>query len=240
MTSTSVETTTSGITTPVRRSPALLLSVVGVFTVLAGTLSILSLHVVEPTASGVDPVRRNISEYVYTELGWVFNYGVIAVAVGSLLIGTSLWVSGALRPLSGGSSALMAWSISLVVLVIFPKHDRTALVPSSNGTVHRIASLIAFVSVPIAAIAIARHRSGALRRPARLALVFGIISAGWLTVLLGGFVVGPITNKPWWQVLPLGLMERGMAFFAIAGLVGVGWLAGRASRKPAEPAPTAG
>ena len=116
-----------------------------------------------------------------------------------------------------------------MVLVIFPKHD-WSVGPSSHGSIHRVASLVAFVSVPLAAIAIARHRAGRLKAPARTAMITGLISAGWLSFLVGAFLLGPVTGTPWYRVFPLGLMERGIAVFAVAAVFAIGWLALRAAR----------
>ncbi|WP_157970712.1 DUF998 domain-containing protein [Nakamurella deserti] len=233
MTSTSVTNEAAAARTPVDgRTPraAAALPVAGLVVLLAGSLAVLALHVVPPT-SATSPWRRTISEYAYSSLGWVFDLGVVAVAAGSLLIAGSLWATRALRPLSPGSIALLAWSVSLVVLVIFPKHD-WSVGPSAHGSIHRVASLVAFVSVPLAAVAIARHRQGRLKAPARTALVSGIVSAGWLSFLVGAFLLAPVTGTPWYRMFPLGLMERGIAVFAVAALVALGWLALRAVREP--------
>ena len=229
-TTTSVELFRPDTPSPVRRGPALAAAVVGIIAVLTGTIAILTLHLMSPTAL-ISPLRRTISEYAYTTLGWVFNSGVVLIAAGSLLIAGSLWFSRSLPRLGAGTAAMLGWSASLVVLVIFPKHN-WSVGPAGHGTVHRIASLVAFVCVPIAAIALARRRTAPFTRTARLALMFAWISAGWLATLMAAFIIGPFTGTPWWLVFPLGLMERGMAFFAILAVVGVGALAVRAARAP--------
>lgn len=231
MTSTSIEMEPTGTVTRSGGATSLL-PLAGMAAVLVGTLAVLVLHVVPPTSS-TSPYRRTISEYAYSTLGWVFNAGVLAIAAGSLLIAFSLWASRALRPLSVGSLGVVAWGVSLVVLVIFPKHD-WSVGPSGHGSIHRVASLVAFFSVPLAAVAIARHREGRLRPPAVLVRIFGVVSGCWLGMLIGGFVLGPITGTPWYRVFPLGLMERGMAFFAIAAVLAAGWLAIRAATHPAQ------
>jgi hypothetical membrane protein len=233
-TSTTTSTTTAAdglVVAPTRqrRSGASAVPVVGIFVLLAGAVAILVLHVVPPT-SATSPWRRTISEYAYSSLGWVFNVGVLAVAAGSLIIASSLWASGALRRVSAGSLCLVAWSASLAVLVVFPKHD-WSVGPSSHGSIHRAASLIAFASVPLAAIAIGRRRSGRLAVPARTAMTCGIVSAGFLSLLVGAFLLRPLTGTPWYRVFPLGLMERGITAFAVAAIVALGWLALRAARE---------
>lgn len=212
------------------RSTAVVPAVLGIVILAVGSLAILALHVIPPT-SATSPWRRTISEYAYSSLGWVFNAGVLAVAAGSLLITLTLWATRTIRPLSVGSLGLLAWSTSLVVLVIFPKHD-WSVGPSSHGSIHRVASLVAFISVPIAAVVIARRRAGRLTAPARTAMITGLTSAGWLSFLVVAFVLAPITGTPWYRLFPLGLMERGIAVFAVAAVLALGWLALRAAREP--------
>lgn len=235
MTSTPVTSVRDGGQRPVAaRRGAAALPAVGLLVLLAGTAAVLVLHVVPPTAA-TDPWRRTISEYAYSTLGWVFDLGVLAVAAGSLIITGSLWATRTVRRGSVGSIALLAWSAALVVLVVFAKHD-WSVGPSAHGSIHRVASLVAFVSVPLAAVAVARHRSGRLAAPARTALVAGVVSAGWLSFLVGAFVLGPVIGTPWYRVFPLGLMERGIAVFAVATVLALGWLAWRAARDPQGPA----
>lgn len=229
MTSTSVSGSVTADRADQADAPASrLVPLLGMLVLAAGTLAVLALHVLPPTAA-TSPWRRTISEYAYSSLGWVFDLGVLAVAAGSLLIAVSMWSTRTLRPGSLGSVALVAWTVSLVVLVIFPKHD-WSVGPSSHGSIHRVASLVAFISVPIAAVVIARRRSGRLTAPARTALVTGLVSAGWLAFLVGAFLLGPLTGTPWYRAFPLGLMERGIAVFAVAAVFALGWLALRAAR----------
>lgn len=226
MTATSVQVSTPKSAAR-RGSPALLTAVIATVAVAVGASAVLALHVVAPTSS-ISPLRRTISEYAYTDLGWVFNAGVLTIAIGSALIAAALCGATAMRPSSAGAIAMLTWSVALVVLVIFPKHD-WSVGPSSHGSIHRVASLVAFVSVPIAAFAIGRRRPSPTRAAGRVAMLFGILAGAWLAVLVGGFVVGPLTDTPWWQVYPLGLMERGMAFSAVAAVLALGWLAIRSA-----------
>ncbi len=208
---------------------AMALAWVGMLTLLTGVLAILVLHVIPPT-DAISAYRRTISEYAYTTLGWAFNAGVLAVSAGSVLITVSLWLSRTLRRTSVSGPLMLLWSAALVVLVVFPKHD-WSVGPSGHGAIHRMASLVAFVSVPIAVILIGRHRAGSLRSPGRTAAVSGIIAAGWLSLILGAYLFGPLSRTPWWLVFPLGLVERGVAFFSVAAVLSLGMLSIRAARQ---------
>jgi hypothetical protein len=112
------------------------------------------------------------------------------------------------------------WVLGLVAVVAFPKHNFVAG-PSVSGTVHRYATLIAFVALPPAVLLIARGQA-VTARAARWLAAIGI---GWLAVLFGAIAVGIVTGQRWWTLIPLGLVERGIAGFEVAALIALGlWL----------------
>ncbi|MFG1947952.1 DUF998 domain-containing protein [Nonomuraea sp. NPDC048826] len=183
----------------------------------------------------MDPLRRTISEHGLTELGWVFGLGVVLLAVGSAVIGLSL----ARARLAGavGTLALLAWSAGLLVAASFPKHD-WSVGPSLSGSIHRAGSLVAFLSLPLAALIIARPWRRGVRHPASLA-AFGLGVCSVLYVVGMGVLVlvGAQEGLRWWQVMPLGLVERGLAAVEVATVAALGfWAAGRklAGTPPAE------
>jgi len=48
----------------------------------------------------------------------------------------------------------------------------------------------------------------------------------WLAAILLGFALRSVTGVPWWQFVPLGPFERGMALTEIAALLVTGaWAA---------------
>lgn len=172
----------------------------------------------------VNPLRRTISEHGLGDQGWIFGVGVGLLAAGSAAIGVAL----ARRRLAGvlGTLALMAWSVGLFVTATFPKHD-WSVGPSLSGSIHRAGSLVAFLSLPIAALIIARPwRHPEWRRPALAAFVLGIGSVLWVAGIGAMVVIGQRSGLAWWQVMPLGLVERGLALTEIATLVALGlWAA---------------
>jgi hypothetical protein len=182
---------------------------VGTAVVLVGLL-----HVV---AAEVNPVRRTISEYALGEYSWMFDAGVLGLAVGSALVLLALVRAGLLRWPSGGAVLLAAWSVALVIVVAFEKTN-WAVGPSVGGTIHRYASLVAFLSVPTAALALARRwRADAeWGRLAATSRWLGVVALLLLGSVLLGVVLRPITGVPWWQFLPLGLIERGLAIVEVA------------------------
>jgi len=118
--------------------------------VTAAVLGIGALHVIPPS-SALSPYRRTISEYALMETGAIFNVAVLVLAAGSVATVLAL-VGAALAPArSGGVLALLLWSFALAAVVYFPKHN-WAVGPSAEGTVHRVASVVAFLSLPVAAL----------------------------------------------------------------------------------------
>jgi len=176
---------------------------------------------------GGQPGRRGnlrgatISEYVYSSGSWAFVVAVLALAGASAALLYGLIKAGRVRSLSAGSVFLTLWVVGLLAVVAFPKHNWVTG-PSLSGTVHRYATLVAFVALPIAVLLIARGEATA----ARLARWLAVIGIGWLTVLFGAIAVGIVTGQRWWALIPLGLVERGIAGFEVAALIALGvWLA---------------
>lgn len=208
---------------PVRLSAALGFAAIGLCAVLVGTL-----HGVQ--ADRVNPIRRTISEYALGEDGWMFNVGVIGLAVGSLLVLFALVRAGLLGWYSSGSVALAVWAATLVVVVAFEKTN-WSIGPSVSGSIHRYASLVAFSALPVAALALGRRwrRDPQFGRYAGSTRVLGWVSLGWLSTIFLGAFLRPLTGVPWWQFVPLGLVERGLAVTEVITVVLMGawsWRAG--------------
>jgi hypothetical protein len=181
---------------------------IGLSVLLVGTL-----HVV---ATEVDPVRRTISEYALGDHRWLFDTGVLGLAMGSGLVLLALVHAGLLPWPSRGAVALGVWAVALVVVVAFEKTN-WAVGPSVGGTIHRYASLVAFLSVPFAAIALGRRWRGDADwgRFAAASRTLGMVAL----VVVGAIVVRiALWRVPgvWSQILPLGLAERGLAIIEVA------------------------
>lgn len=161
-----------------------------------------------------------ISEYVYTSGSAAFVAAVLILAVASTALLHGLIRAGLVRLRSAGSVLMILWVVGLLGVVAFPKHNWVTG-PSASGTVHRVATLLAFVALPLAVLLIARGRDITVRA-ARWLTAIGI---GWLAVLFGAIAVGVATDRPWWKLIPLGVVERGIAGFEVAALIALGlWL----------------
>ncbi|MFI6788636.1 DUF998 domain-containing protein [Nonomuraea sp. NPDC050383] len=197
----------------------------GLGAVGAGVVVIAGLDVVGAGLGEINPLRRTISEHGLGAYGWVFGLGVALLAAGSAAIGVAL----ARTRLAGvfGTLALMAWSAGLLVTAWFPKHD-WSVGPSLSGSIHRVGSLVAFLSLPVAALVIARPwRHTGRRGPALAAFGFGLGSALWVAGIVAVVLVGARGGLAWWQVMPLGLVERGLverglAVTEVAAVVALG------------------
>jgi Protein of unknown function (DUF998) len=215
---------------PVRTAAALGLSAVATCLVLVGLLHPLAL-------AQVDPVRRTLSEYALGEFRWMFNIGVIGLALGIALVLVALVGAGLLRWPSAAAFALALGAVALLVVVAFEKAN-WSVGPSVGGYVHRYASLAAFVALPVAALAIGgRWRSESrFERCAGWCRALAVVSFGWLAVIVAGMLLYPLAGISLWQVVPLGLMERGLALTEVAIVVLLGCWAWRAvgDRTPAS------
>ena len=199
----------------------------GAVLIAVGVVAVVALHVV--TLDEIDPVRRTLSQYALGPSKPVFDAGVLAVAAGSVAVLAGLVRSG-LAPRRGATTMLLtAWSACLVLVVAFEKID-WSVGPTPTGYLHRYASLVAFFCLPAAALALGRRWCGdaRFRSVARTTWWLGVASLAWLAPILLGFAVRSLTGVPWWQFVPLGLFERGLALTEVAALLVLGvWAARR-------------
>ncbi len=186
------------------------------------------LHLAAPT-SAISPVQRTISEYGLTDLAWVFNLAVLTLALSSAAIFTAVIRARPTRRFSLASVFAGLWSAGLIVIVLFPKSGYSTDGSGSGGEVHRLASFIAFVSLPIAVLILSR-RGNAPATPAVPAVSsrpaannwarwLSIGALAWFLPMIIAMIRQGSTGPAWWTVIPLGLIERGMAVTAMAALV---------------------
>lgn len=192
------------------------MTLVSIGALTLGVALMLTLHVVPPT-SDIDPVRRTISQYALGPGKLVFDAAVLLVALGSAVAFAELVRRRIVRPLSVPVVLGALWTVSLLVIVWFTKTDWT-VGPSLGGVIHRYASVVGFLSLPLAVLLVARRVFAdapawriAARTFAALALsVLGVLFVGVLRMAAGG--------GPWWRFVPLGLVERMMALSAVAAV----------------------
>lgn len=190
-----------------------------VLLLLLGSVLMLSLHVVPPT-NEINVVRRTLSEYALGPSKWVFDLAVLLIAIGSALGFYAVVRHRQVRPYSGAVVLGALWTVSLLVIVAFTKTDWT-VGPSIGGTIHRYASVVAFVSLPLAVLLVAHKvfpdRSGWCWA----ARGFAAVALGWFGLILVGVVRMGMGYGPWWRFVPLGLVERAMALAAVAAILTV-------------------
>jgi hypothetical protein len=183
---------------------------------LLGVALMLALHVVPPT-SEISPVRRTLSQYALGPNKWVFDVSVLLIAFGSALGFALLVRRGLVRAWSGTVFFGALWTLSLLVIVYFTKTDWSAG-PSLGGLVHRYASVVAFVSLPLAVL-LAAGAAFPGRPGWRLtARGFGVLSLALFGLIVIGVFRMAAGGGPWWRFVPLGLVERGIAFSGVAAV----------------------
>lgn len=194
------------------RRPAL----AGIAALALGAVLMLLLQVVPPTDE-ISATWRTISEYGRSEHKWVFDLAVGLVAAGSAVAFAVLRRQGRLPGLAAVLGAF--WTAGLLVIVAFPKTDwANAAATGAGGTLHRIASVVAFVCLPLAVLVSARTAFPDSPRRRILARALAIAALAWFAVILGAIVVAALTDQHWWLLIPLGLVERGMALTELVAL----------------------
>lgn len=198
-------------------SPARAATAASLAALLLGVALMLALHMVPPT-SEIDPYRRTLSQYALGPGKWAFDLSVLLIASGSVLALYALVRERVLRAWSGGVVLGSLWVLSLLAVVYFTKTN-WSVGPSIGGTIHRYASVVAFVSLPLAVLLIARTVFRDRLGWRLVAQGFGVVSLGFFGVIVVGVIRMAAGGGPWWRFVPLGLVERAIAFSAVAAIV---------------------
>jgi hypothetical protein len=188
----------------------------GLGALAAGVVLILALHVLPPT-NEISPLRRTISQYALGPGKWVFDLGVLLVALGSALAFAELIRRRFVRPLSAPVVLGGLWVASLLVVVSFTKTNWT-VGPSIGGVIHRYASVVGFLALPLAVLLVAGTVFADAPGWRFAARAFGALSLSGLGVLFVGVLRMLGGGGPWWLFVPLGLVERMMALAAVAAV----------------------
>jgi hypothetical protein len=157
-----------------------------------GLFTAVVLHII----SSHDPVYDTLSSYTVTDRG----EGMLAASVLSLAVG-SLAVLGAL------------WSLGMAAAAVFPASYPEAPDPVS-GEIHLYACLVAFLSLPGAAISLletlrGRPERAAVVRAIRLtAVAFGLFAISFVLVRLSEAGIGPFREIS--DAFPIGVTQRGL------------------------------
>lgn len=180
----------------------------------------------------LSPVTDTISDYALSADGWIFNAAVLALVAGSLcLLGPLLRAGAATAPLA--TACFVAWCVGLVALTVFPR-DPVGAPITVTGEIHKWASVMALVSLPIGALLVGWRHGG---RGARVLLVMATVCL----IALVPFVSAYLASSP---LRPyLGLLERGVALGEVVLLLLLGTIrlaARTVATGGSEPVPTAG
>lgn len=212
-----LSTTTATKAPPVRQLAALSLG-----GILIAGIAVAILHFVPPT-SLLDPYHETISAYGLTDIGWVFNGAVLLLALSSLVLVVALVLDRQLKPLSVGTVMLTLWALGMAGVAAFEKTN-WAIGPSVAGSIHRAASVVAFLALPIGS---AWMIGSALRRRPKVsgrgllvaALVFTVASVCYVGYLVWLIADARASGVAWWQAIPLGLTERILVVLEVAVLI---------------------
>ncbi|MFS8104420.1 DUF998 domain-containing protein [Lentzea alba] len=180
----------------------------------------------------VGPLRRTISEYALGDYRPVFDAAVLLLAIGSLAILAALVHKGLTKWRSTGAIALILWSVGLFLVVAFPKTNWAMGTNEVSGSIHRFGSMIAFVSLPIAIIALARPwlKDHVWGKHAKWTMASGLLSVVAFMPILYAIAMGVASDVRWWRVFPLGYIERILLAAEVGAVLVVGLWAIAASR----------
>lgn len=191
-----------------------------------GLFTAVVLHVI----SSRNPVYDTLSSYTVTDRGeGMLGASVLSLAVGSLAVLGALQVAGV--PLSRTTRLLLAlWALGLAAAAIFPASYPEAPDPVS-GEIHLYACLVAFLSLPGAAISLLEPLRG---RPERVALVratrltaaaFALFATSFVFVRLSEARIAPFPEVS--AAFPIGVMQRLLLLADVGLLCTLLWLATR-------------
>ena len=218
----------------------------GLTLVVLGVLLILLLHVLPPS-SQVNPVTKTISEYALGANRWIFDLALFALATGTVGVLVGLVRARVTRAFGAASLLVLTWAVCLVLLVVFQKYDYAAdSGVGLGGRIHRMATLVGFLSLPVGALLVSGGDGPEARRARRWTRTTSVVALLSFGPLCWAVAQGLLTGVAWWGVFPLGAVERVMALTEMAVLATLGWwavAAGRADRRgagsaglPADPA----
>jgi hypothetical protein len=189
----------------------------GILGLAAGAALVILLAFIPPT-NDISVVRQTISQYGLSDNKGLFNAAVLLVAAGSLLILGTLRRQRRLPTVATVFGA--GWVLGLLVIVAVPKANWAVVTGfSAGGTLHRAASVVAFVCLPIAVLAAARAAFPGSPGRRSATRVLAVLALAWFGVILGAVVIATAADERWWQLIPLGLVERGMALTGLVALV---------------------
>ncbi len=182
------------------------------FAAVSGTLgaAVIALLHVLPAGRALNPVSEPISNYALTSDGWIFDVGVIGLALGLIALLSALVRSGCVAVLSPSFAVMSVCCVGLVGVVIFP--DRTSGGRFSGiAQAHWAAAMLTFGGLALAPVLMGHRRASECSPLPRVARWLSISAGWWFTVLFVGSILQLSAALP----LPVphigGLVERALA-----------------------------
>ncbi|MEU0484407.1 DUF998 domain-containing protein [Streptosporangium sp. NPDC006013] len=195
----------------------------------AGAVTMLGLHVV----TGLDPVHTVISEYAFEADGWLLPLSLTLFAAAATIIGAILARRGEDR-----AAALLVgiWGLCMLLIGAFPT-DEPGVPLSMSGGIHRYAAFVAFLTMPVAGLLLARrHAAGPYARTIRL---LSLASLGVLVLVVLPYVVRMVGVDLASEDIPAGVTQRLVVGFEVAVLAMLGLMAGTGCGRTRRPLPAA-
>ncbi|WP_328605994.1 DUF998 domain-containing protein [Amycolatopsis sp. NBC_00345] len=185
-----------------------------------GMFTITVLHVI----SSRDPVYDTLSSYIITDRGQgMLGASVLSLAIGSLAVLGTLVAAGV--PLPRTTRVLLTlWSLGLATAAVFPASYPQNPNPLS-GDIHMYSCLVAFTSLPGAAITLldplrdSPHRATVVRWLRLGVVVLALFGLSFLFVRLDEAGIAPFHVLA--DALPIGVTQRLMLVSDVVLLLGL-------------------
>jgi|GEM_PF-4538164 len=195
----------------------------------AGAATMLGLHVV----TGLDPVHTVISEYAFEADGWLLPLSLTFFAAAATIIAAVLARRGEDRAVA---LLVGVWGLCMLLIGAFPT-DEPGVPLSMSGGIHRYAAFVAFLTMPIAGLLLARrYARSPYARPVRS---LSLAAMGVLVLVVLPYAVRmfgvDLTNED----IPAGVTQRLVVGFEVAVLAMLGMVAGARRGRVHHPLPAA-
>ncbi|MEU4407352.1 DUF998 domain-containing protein [Streptosporangium sp. NPDC023963] len=193
----------------------------------AGAVTMLGLHVV----TGLDPVHTVISEYAFEADGWLLPLSLTLFSVAATIIGAMLARRGEDRAVA---LLVGTWGLCMLLIGAFPT-DEPGVPLSMSGGIHRYAAFVAFLTMPIAGLLLARrYATSPYARPVRL---LSLAALGVLVLVVLPYVVRMLGVDLTNDDIPAGVIQRLVVGFEVAVLAMLGLVAGARHGRVHRPLP---
>ncbi|GAA3007937.1 DUF998 domain-containing protein [Streptosporangium longisporum] len=191
----------------------------------AGATTMLGLHVV----TGLDPVHTVISEYAFEADGWLLPLSLTLFAAAATVIAAMLGRDAGNR---GAALLVGTWGLCMLLIGAFPT-DEPGLPLSMSGGIHRYAAFVAFLTMPVAGLIMARRLASG--RYARAVRLLSLASLGVLVLVILPYVLRTFGMEVTNDDIPAGVTQRLVVGLEVAVLTLLGLVAGTTRRVAATP-----